>query len=667
MPRKLLPLVVAAVLLLCGEAQATTYYVDSNGGNNANPGLSMSEAWQTPPGLGTSGRGWPSGGLVAGDRVIIKRGSSFTGLWSFSSWYQARGATRQNPIAVEVADNWGTGPVTLRGCINIVSEGIRLDGKTGDLSGDSPVNYGLVLNTDVGQAGGQIDKAMRIGGREQSLNHVLVNGSSGCGGGIVAFWGVRDSEANYLFVDGQNSGNHVWGISLGNTGSDKSCTNVTLNHCYVCRLGGPGSYMGGGDDYWIGIHSLDNGPLYLNDCQVFDTGGRCFDFGGYNSVFGTAVFNRCVARGGHASGFGVNGEEVQSPVPAAYFNYCVARNNADYGFKIYQVNGDTYLNNCVLAGNGSGIACYGGEGDKGWVRPTRVHVFNSAFYKNGRDWEFIQIREQYQNLEVEADYNAYWGSGALTAAYSPGPGTLYYQGAGIGQANGAWGTFSNQHLKHTCDAHSLSEVTAGFNAGTANADGGDFRLQSGSSLIDRGTEPLWGPNGAPARDYYQDSAPVGRRDIGVYEAGGVQLEPIDTATGESSTGGGSASTPSAGTSGSGGGGGCFIATAAYGSPMASQVGVLRKFRDTWLSQVAPGRAFVQSYYRLGPAAASYVGPRDGLRAAVRLSLQPLLWACGLLSLGLTGALSLAGVAALLLLAAWREWRPAAQGCASREM
>jgi C1A family cysteine protease len=76
--------------------------------------------------------------------------------------------------------------------------------------------------------------------------------------------------------------------------------------------------------------------------------------------------------------------------------------------------------------------------------------------------------------------------------------------------------------------------------------------------------------------------------------------------------------------GAGGSSGCFIATAAFGSPLAGQVEILRQFRDRYLLTNNPGQTFVAWYYRNGPTAANYIKDKPLAKAAIRAALYPLI-------------------------------------------
>jgi hypothetical protein len=70
-------------------------------------------------------------------------------------------------------------------------------------------------------------------------------------------------------------------------------------------------------------------------------------------------------------------------------------------------------------------------------------------------------------------------------------------------------------------------------------------------------------------------------------------------------------------------GGCFIATAAYGSPMQPYVKLLQEFRNRFLLTNSFGKAFVKFYYKYSPAVANFITKHANLRAIVRVSLLPL--------------------------------------------
>ena len=75
----------------------------------------------------------------------------------------------------------------------------------------------------------------------------------------------------------------------------------------------------------------------------------------------------------------------------------------------------------------------------------------------------------------------------------------------------------------------------------------------------------------------------------------------------------------------GGGGPCFIATAAYGTPLVAEIDTLRAVRDTYLLDNAVGSAFVDAYYRVSPTIADAVAQSPVLAAVVRLLLVPVIF------------------------------------------
>ena len=77
------------------------------------------------------------------------------------------------------------------------------------------------------------------------------------------------------------------------------------------------------------------------------------------------------------------------------------------------------------------------------------------------------------------------------------------------------------------------------------------------------------------------------------------------------------------------GGGCFIATAAYGSPTAEQLNLLREFRDVVLLESTAGSQFVDLYYKLSPPVADFISGNSFLRTVVReLLVDPVVWMVG---------------------------------------
>ncbi|MEK6617434.1 MAG: CFI-box-CTERM domain-containing protein, partial [Nitrospirota bacterium] len=103
-------------------------------------------------------------------------------------------------------------------------------------------------------------------------------------------------------------------------------------------------------------------------------------------------------------------------------------------------------------------------------------------------------------------------------------------------------------------------------------------------------------------------------------------------------------------------------TAAYGSPLAEEVQILRQFRDRFLVTHAPGRLLVVGYYRLSPPLARMISTDEILQAAVRRLLGPVVWwanqflVAPAFALALSASALLTGMSLLVMMPTlWGRW------------
>jgi len=68
--------------------------------------------------------------------------------------------------------------------------------------------------------------------------------------------------------------------------------------------------------------------------------------------------------------------------------------------------------------------------------------------------------------------------------------------------------------------------------------------------------------------------------------------------------------------------GCFIATAAYGTPFSQEIEILRYWRDMELKSSLMGRLFISFYYYLSPPVADFFRNKPLFRKCVRVGLNP---------------------------------------------
>ena len=108
----------------------------------------------------------------------------------------------------------------------------------------------------------------------------------------------------------------------------------------------------------------------------------------------------------------------------------------------------------------------------------------------------------------------------------------------------------------------------------------------------------------------QNEPPIGARTARAYKRGldATSKDPQSPKSAEKKSGDGA----------------CFIATAAYGDPMAREVSLLRRWRDESLKGKKGGERFISLYYRMSPPLVPLISKSGTLSKIVRLGLRPII-------------------------------------------
>src|SRR5215471_15043745 len=245
-----------------------------------------------------------------------------------------------------------------------------------------------------------------------------------------------------------------------------------------------------------------------------------------------------------------------------------------------------------------GVNVYSREFEKGYalVNPTANNVASVALPQPVRQLTHDNLASPLTSIPVVAAIPLSAHNAAILVKVQAAPDT----------------TAPSMPTGLTASAHSSSEIDLSWTASTDNVGVAGYDIYVNDVAVAKTTATTWAHTGlAPGTtNAYRVSANDAAGNLS------AKTDPV-TATTPSEP------APDASAGGGGGGGGCFIATAAYGSPMAKDVRYLRAFRDQYLLTNASGRWLVHEYYRLSPPLADALRPHDNWRAIVRLGLAPL--------------------------------------------
>jgi hypothetical protein len=288
------------------------------------------------------------------------------------------------------------------------------------------------------------------------------------------------------------------------------------------------------------------------------------------------------------------------------------------------------------------------EGDPGCAHPTFPddHIDLVAY---GRDalgqpslaWSAPFTLDGTPRVATARDYQGYGDWDGATGALHPPDATIATDTRGSGaqrliavdEGAGPWRVkVSTGCIDMLCTAPpapadltltpSDTSVEVAFTAppGAVRPARYEVRYRTGAPLTNEtfatatpgGTPPAPGPPGAPQRFTLDGLKPDREVSVGIRAIAACGA-PSPVTFGKTATNSPRYATLS----------GCFIATAAYGSPLEREVEALRAVRDTRLYPTPLGRLAVAAYYAFSPPLAAAIAHDRRLRAAARALLAPL--------------------------------------------
>lgn len=413
---------------------------------------------------------------------------------------------------------------------------------------------------------GEGNKNLEFGGKAITVRSE--NGPDSC---------IIDCEGNgrgFYFHDGvEEEDSIVSGFTItngyANNGGGIYCksTSPTITDCIITGNTASGNTANDGGG---GIYCKSSSPTITN-CTI--SGNTAYQGGGILCLFHSSpTISNCTISENTASGDKGGGISCSDSSPI--ITDCTISNNvaAAHGGGIWCMSSSSpIITSCTISGNtasldGGGISCFNRSSPI--ITNCTINA-NTASADGGGIYCSLSSSLSIINCTITEN-------------------TANDNGGGIGCSDSSptitncilWNDFSDEIYVYSGSPNvRYSDIQGGYQGeGNIDADplfigSGDYHLTESSPCIDVGTS-----EGAPDDDIDGEPRPQG----GGYDMGSDEApDTIPT----SETGGG--------TGNGGGGDGCFIATAAFGTPIAEEVVILRKFRDHVLLKDSAGRNFMK--------------------------------------------------------------------------